>query len=147
MLIAMVAIGSLIAISTAGTDTLADLQDEGHHRAQDGMAAIDAAYTGASLYQVVADSIINRDLAASREDWAGIKKVSLDKLAKVAEIVDTDAERQWAANAQRALDRFIELYERQTLPLLAADDAGSMARIREVDGQLDEQARPPCATA
>jgi len=140
MLIATVAIGALIGIAILGMRALADLQDEGNHRAEDGMAAIDAAYVGASLYQVVADAIINRDLEASRKDWAAIKQDSQAKMAKVMAIVDTGEEKQWAESAQRAMRDFIDVYEQQTLPLLANDDAETMARIREVDDKLDQLA-------
>ena len=138
MLIALLAIGALIGISAFGVNALATLQDTGYQRAEDSMAAIDASYIGPSLYQVVADSIINRDLAASREDWAATKKASLDKMSKVAGTADTDEEKMWAATAEGDLRSFIDIYEQQMLPLLTANDPDTQTRIREVDGRLDE---------
>ncbi len=139
MMVAFVTVVSLIAISSFGMGSLADMQDEGNGRAEDSIAATDGAYIGAALYQIVADSIINRDLAASQKDWAEAKKTALNKMQHLTEIVDTDEERVWVNDASKALNSFIDIYEKKTVPLLTSNDERSMAMIREADGEIDDQ--------
>ncbi|MDH4275252.1 MAG: methyl-accepting chemotaxis protein, partial [Gammaproteobacteria bacterium] len=130
----------LIAIAAFSLMRLTALQDTGAQRAADSMAGFDAAYIGATMYQVIADSVINRDLAASQKDWAEIKHQSLEKLQKIAQLADTEDEKRWARNGQQALDSLIKLYEQKMWPLLQAGTDLSAKSVRQVDGELDAQA-------
>jgi methyl-accepting chemotaxis protein len=138
MLAALVGVGLLVTVSTLGMGKLADLQDEGNQRVVDAMLAKDGAAIGATLYQIVADGVINRNLEETQKDWDAEKQASLAISKQLLEKADTDAEKQWAAGANEALLKFIGLFEHQMLPLLKSD--GGQDQIRALDGQLDEQA-------
>jgi methyl-accepting chemotaxis protein len=138
---ALIAVGSLIGISVTGLSHLAALQDTGAQRASDSIVGFDAAYIGPAMYQVIADSIINRDLAESQKDWAEIRQNSLELMNKVGELADTPEEKRWGEDGKQALVAMIDLYEKKMLPLLGTDDDSNRLQIRQIDGEIDEQSQ------
>jgi methyl-accepting chemotaxis protein len=129
-------IGALIGIAMQGIYTLREMQDEGAKRAADAVYMEDAANVGPRMYQVVADTVINRNLDESRKDWAEVKQAGLERIAHVAEIVDTPEEEKLATEAKTHLNVFIDLYESQLLPVLQSKHPDDR-RIRDIDGQMD----------
>jgi methyl-accepting chemotaxis protein len=134
----VVATVALVGVSMQGLSALRDLQDEGAKRAADAVYMEDAANVGARMYQVVADTVINRNLEESRKDWAEAKKEGLEKIAHVKEIVDTPEEQKLADEAAANLNKFIDLYEKEQLPVLESAEP-DMAKIRDIDGQMDTE--------
>ena len=67
----------IIVIMVAGSwhsiDTLGAIQDDGAQRYNDALVAESAASIAPRLYQVIADSEINRELQASEAEWARAK--------------------------------------------------------------------------
>ena len=141
VLIALFAISmlGLVALSWYGQGKLAELQAEAHGRAEDGMKITAASFIGAEMYQIVADTVINRNLDESARDWAEEKVKVGAEMAEVERLADTDEERALAKVAHQAYDELVNIYEKEMLPLLRAgqDDA---AAISAVDGRLDVEA-------
>jgi methyl-accepting chemotaxis protein len=139
ILAAIFAVGSLIAITEIGLTDLAELQDMGAQRATDSSDGYEAAAIGAEMYQVIADTIINRNLAESAKDWAEIKQESLKDMDHMAEMADTAEEERWAEEARQAINGMIGLYENKLLPMLKSDGE-NWAQIRQLDGEIDDEA-------
>lgn len=139
---AMLAIGSLIAISSFGLSKLAALQDAGVVRADGSVTAHESANIDANLYQVIADAVINRELSDSEKAWAKVKQSSLQLMDKVQKIGDTPDEKRWASEANEGVKEIIRLYEVKMLPLLKTDVNNSkIESIRQIDGEIDAQSR------
>ena len=96
------------------------------------------------VYTVMADGVINRDLATTRRDFAAQKGQAEADMARVIELVDTDAERRDAAQFGTAYRAYLALYEQRMLPLLEQLNGmaglggdGGWEEIRALDGELD----------
>jgi methyl-accepting chemotaxis protein len=126
---------ALVSTNYTQLRSLSAAQDEGATRAQDAIRAAMAGNIGISMYRVVADSIINRDLDKSAVVWDETKRASEDLLKSVN--ADTEEEKEAAKKASRALDQLVYVYESQMLPLLRAgvSDPGSVAAL---DALIDD---------
>ncbi len=139
-MIAAIAFAGLAWLASSGMGRMGELQDSGYHTTLDSGSARDDANMGARIYQVIADSVINRNLAASSKDWAEVKAASLEQIAEVEAFADTDEEKQLAKEAKVALLTYLDLYEKQMLPLLETTPQNQITEaIRVIDGRLDEQ--------
>ena len=100
------------------------------------LAAI-AQHAGKDMHQIIADSVINRDLVNSNQKWVICKKESLEKLRDLAKVVTTPQEQTKVREAEEAINEIIRVYELEMLPLLYAGAAvpGTLAAI---DDQLDK---------
>ena len=134
---AILAVALLIAISASGLSRLAQLQDEGAQRAADSSHGFEAASLGAEMYQIVADTVINRNLEESAKLWTAKKSEALSDIDKIAAMADTAEEKRWAEEARQGINGVISLYESKMLPLLKSDKGQSWERIREIDGEID----------
>jgi methyl-accepting chemotaxis protein len=140
VLIVAVAASALIAInSTIGMANMGALQDEGARVSEDAADAREAANIGARLYQIIADTVINRNFAESEKDWAKDKANELALLAKVAKSTDTSEESAATATAQQAVGELVRLYETEMLPLAKVEPPDWLA-IRATDDKIDKQA-------
>jgi methyl-accepting chemotaxis protein len=140
VLIIAVAASALIAInSTIGMANMGALQDEGARVSEDAADAREAANIGARLYQIIADTVINRNFAESEKDWAKDKANELALLAKVAKSTDTSEESAATATAQQAMGELVRLYETEMLPLAKVEPPDWLA-IRATDDKIDKQA-------
>ena len=138
--IAAVALTLLTWLASSGMGRMGELQDTGYHTTLDGGTANGHSNMGARLYQVIADSVINRDLAESKKDWAEVKAMSLKQIAEVEKFADTAEEKQLAEKAKVALLVYVDLYEKQMLPLLETTPKNQLTEaIREIDGKIDVQ--------
>ena len=115
---------------------LSKLQDEGAMRANGLVIAKEVESMGTKLYQVVADAIINRDLANSQRAWDDTKADFNQDIIDLEKIVDTDAEKDLLKEAKGHVDKLITLYENEMLPLLKSN--GSMDEIQKIDAKFDE---------
>jgi len=68
--------------------------------------AADAQHIGVDLYQIIADSIINRDVSKSMQLWVDGKQEAKEKLRKMTALADTPMEHAAVADAKQALDCF-----------------------------------------
>ena len=113
------------------------MQDEGAGRALDAQFLTEVSGTGAEMYRIIADAVINRDLEVTKTDWSKSKDESLADLSKLDSIVDTDQEKQWLEQAKKAHADFIAAFEESVLPALEGHDTIS-AEIRTADATIDD---------
>ncbi|GGP27141.1 methyl-accepting chemotaxis protein [Silvimonas amylolytica] len=125
-----------IANNLYGLHRMARLQDAGVQSFQEAAQVQRAVGMSAALYQVIADAVINHDLAASDKEWADTRAEAQKQLADVQNLAQSPQARQSAQAAQAALNQYLDLYEKQYRPLLAAQPMDFEA-IRKVDGQID----------
>jgi methyl-accepting chemotaxis protein len=137
--IAAAAFSILLLIAELGMGYLGDLQDAGHKRSSESAEMEISAKIGPVMYQVIADSIINRNLAESAKDWSEIKAISEKLLARAGEVADTTDEKKWTEQAKAAHRELITLYESKVLPLLKAD--ADLKEIRPLDDEMDKQVK------
>ena len=90
------------------------------------------------MYGTIANAIINKDLRASEEGWASLKKESQEEMAYIGGIVDTDREKGWYRDAQAAYESIVTQFETVTLPLLKAKNVDEAALLRS-DVVFDQQ--------
>ncbi len=114
------------------------LQDNGAQRGQDAILASNGARVGLSLYAVIADTIINRNLEESGKKWAETKERNLKRLDEVEKVVDTKEEKEWAGDAKKSAQEIVTLYETKMLPLLKTT-SGITKEILEVENAIDKQ--------
>lgn len=140
-LIAAAALVGLTWLTMDGISKLGALQDSGYRTTLNSGTANAHASIGTQLYQVIADSVINRNLLESSATWAETKAKSLEGAAEIAEFADTDEERRLAASASASISALIALYESQMLPLLEMAPKDQITdAMREIDGKLDHHA-------
>jgi methyl-accepting chemotaxis protein len=137
--IAAAAFAILLLIAELGMGYLGDLQDAGYKRSSESTEMQISAKIGPVMYRVIADSIINRNLAESAKDWSAIKGNSERMLARAGEVADTPDEKKWAEQAKTAHRKLITLYETKVLPLLKAD--ADLKEIRPLDDEMDRQVK------
>ncbi len=141
------AVSVVIAInSSIGMARMSALQHEGHQRTEDAILAQKGAGMATKLYQIVADTVINRNMDDAAAEWDDAKRALAEVLHGLDAVADTDDERRWLAQARGDSRELIELYEQQVVPavrqmLRVGDDEGAeargMARIRGLDGEID----------
>jgi hypothetical protein len=90
------------------------------------------------VYAVMADAVINRDLAATEKNWLEIKQAAFEDLSKVDQLVDTDAERKLAGDFAESYQEYLNIFENQLLPFLKGDEADNWAAIRDYDEKIDQ---------
>jgi methyl-accepting chemotaxis protein len=112
------------------------MQDNGAQRSADALVASGGARVGLSLYQVMADAIINRNLDETAKVWAETKERNLKRLDDVAKAADTPEEKEWAEGARKAAQELVTLYENKMLPVLKATP-GITKEIQDLDEKAD----------
>jgi len=106
-------------------------------RMRDALLIKDVAGRVDSLYAIVADAVINRDLAASAREVEKAKAEADKDLEAVRKLADTDQERQLADTFSAAYAKYFDLIETRLMPALRMLAEGDMAGIRDVDAQID----------
>ena len=134
---ALGALAILITVTLLAIGSLGDLQDHGYTKSKDQRHAGEAASLGIQFYQVIADTIINRNMDASRKDMQALAEEARSDIKLLATQVDTDAEKQAVAEAGKDIEALITLYEKRLLPIL--NDQNHVAdEIRALDGDIDK---------
>lgn len=141
----ILAIGILLAglvISTALSlvflSKLADLQDTGTARGIEAQWAIEASGSGPRLYQVLADAIINRDLAKTDKEWVeGLKEAEAD-LQRLQKVCLTTEEQTLCKEAAAALVSLKTHAQEKLFPTLKTRRADELsADVRAMDETSD----------
>jgi methyl-accepting chemotaxis protein len=130
----------LIVVVLLAMTRLGDMQDAGFARSQTEARANDASWLGAQFYQLFADAIINRHLDESRKEFAELRATANTNLERLAREADTPDEKQSVANAQKAVDRVAEIFEKSLLPALNDQNRVS-AQIASIDEEIDRDVR------
>jgi methyl-accepting chemotaxis protein len=118
-------------------ERLRGLQDSGAIAALQAVETAEAAGLGAELYQIVADGVINRDLAATRQDWAAKVEETDAALAKLATSAHNDEQRDDVAQARAQFEILTQAFEGEMLPLL---ESGTPVgpEIQALDDKIDQ---------
>ncbi len=124
--------------------TLGELQDAGAKRTEDVLEIKDITNRVGEVYPVMADAVINRDLNATRKDFAELKANADRDIQRVLKLVDTTEERALAGIFSTQYHSYLDLFEKQMLPILekSPDRKIAMAsddeqKIRELDDAVD----------
>lgn len=140
VVILLLTIAGIVGMEYSDFSHLGKMQDEGAKRAADALLASGGSRVGLSLYSVIADAVINRDLETSAKVWADTKERNLKRLDEVAKVVDTKEEKEWAEAAKKAANEIVVIFETKTLPLLKTTD-GITQEIKDLDEQTDKQVK------
>ena len=126
----------LVGYNQVKLRALRELQDQGAERAKSAMTAQEGVGSATRLYQVVADAIINRQLAESKRDWDEITREMTGDLTVLKEEADTSEEKAWVDQAAGAFAEMTRLFDKEMLPLL---ESGNVAeeKVRAIDAQID----------
>ncbi|WP_051283713.1 HAMP domain-containing methyl-accepting chemotaxis protein [Desulforegula conservatrix] len=125
----------LSGITITQLNKLARLQDEGAKLAKDAVITMGAAGIGEETYSVVADAIINRNIAETEKNWAAIKEKNDKEFKDVEAIVDTPEERALLKKAEGDYAEMVKHFENDLMPLLKSN--GDAKKISDVDGEID----------
>jgi methyl-accepting chemotaxis protein len=139
VVILLLTIIGIVGLNYSDLRKLRNMQDEGAKRAHDAVVAKEASMGGVLLYQIIADAIINRDLAETDKDWSAKKVVILKEIEAVIKASDTPEEKKLGEEVKASANELIQLFETKMLPLLKTSE-GISADIKELDGKIDEQA-------
>lgn len=129
---------SVVGFNYSALRKLDNLYQETLRRSVNMELATDAQHIGDEMYVVIANAVINHDLARSEKEWAACKKEGLEKLLKVAEVCETPEEKANVREAEQAINDIIRIYEQEMLPLIRAV-ATVPGPISSVDAQLDKR--------
>lgn len=140
VIVIMLVIATFNNISIAG---LRKLQSEGAKRADAAMAAEEMAGMGSKLYRIIADAVINRDIAVSKQEWLDGKSEMADDLAVMKKNAHTEDEYEWVRQTETHYQEIVTIFEGQMLPLLAGhenfSDNDFWQQIRLIDEKIDEK--------
>jgi methyl-accepting chemotaxis protein len=128
----------IVAMNYADLRHLTKMQDDGAKRSADAILTANASRCGLAMYAIIADAVINHDLAQTDKEWPESKERNLKRLDDVIKIADSKEEKELAEAARKAGTELVTIFETKTLPLLRASDSIS-PEIRELDGQIDKQ--------
>jgi len=115
---------------------LSKLQDEGAKRGADSIAVFGVMNQFSEVYTIIADAIINRNMEKSQKDLDQIKKSAQRDITMLQGLMDTAEEKGWGSDFETAYLSYIDLFEKQLLPVLLKGD--DEAQVRELDGQIDQ---------
>jgi methyl-accepting chemotaxis protein len=124
---------------------LSDLQDRGAELSQEALEIEAISERATAVYSEIADTIINRDLAAAGRSLEESKAQMKRDLERISAIVDTDAERRLADDVSKAYARYIDAWEKNVIPLLKADkvDEGALKKADDVIDDLRTAVHEP----
>jgi methyl-accepting chemotaxis protein len=129
---------SLSAYQIYELTRLGDLQDAGAKRSEHASRIAVAVYHASSIYPIVADAIINRDLPATRQDLTRLEADIEKDRAAIHAAADTADEKRWAGDYDRQVTEYLSLIETQMLPLLRQSKVEDSEAISRLDGQIDK---------
>jgi len=126
----------LFSMNSIFLQQLRSLQDAGTVRSDNAVTITESRFIPASMYQVIADAVINRNFVATEEGWNVKKALAAKELEKIKLMVDTEDEKIWLSQADKAYTTLVDLFETKLLPMIKStatiDDS-----IRNIDGQID----------
>jgi methyl-accepting chemotaxis protein len=115
------------------------LQDAGARAALESAQATEVSGMGAKLYQVIADTVINRDFAEVAKRWTEVKKETDKDLQDLSKAAERPEERALSEAATTAFKGLVAHYEGKVLPNVRSkkiDDLG--ADVRALDDETDK---------
>ncbi len=128
----------LVGSNYLGLLGLQQEQDHGATAMKNAELSMAATRVGYGLYARIADSVINRDMEKSAKEWSEAKTSNLERLEKVAKIVNTPEQKALVGEAQQAASELVTLYEQKLQPLLKAT-SDMTPEIKALDHELDKR--------
>jgi methyl-accepting chemotaxis protein len=116
--------------------SLGQIQDEGAKRAQDEVHVAQAQNRLTEVYAVIADAIINGDLAKTKKDFAEARTQAAKDITLVSALVDTPQEKALAAEFASSYNEYLDTFDKKLLPLL--EQKADMETVRQYDDMLDK---------
>jgi len=126
----------LAGINFAALRKLESLNHETLKRSLDMELAVDAQHIGEDLYLIIANAVINRQMAKTEKDWAAAKVNNRDKLRRVALAADSEVEHADVKAAEQAFEKIILIFEREMLPLIRGG-AKVPGHLADIDANID----------
>ena len=102
-------------------------------RLKDALEIKDIALRVNEVYTVIADAIVNRNLAMSKKVFDGIKVEAQDDIKRVYELAGTDTEKAAAERFASSYKEYLDQFDNKLLPVLSKGESASWSKIREVD--------------
>ncbi len=133
---AVLAMAAVIGMNWYQASVTRALELETQKRIADAGELKDGANLGAQLYRVVADTYINAHFEEAAASWAQESKTANQFMGRMSQLADTGQEREWAQNAQQAMQQIQRLYEQKFLPMVK--NGAALEDVREVDEQMDQ---------
>ena len=131
---------TMVGFNHSALQKLDKLYQETFKLSLDMELATDAAHIGENLYLVIANAVINRDMATTERLWAAAKIENLEKLQKVALAAGALAagteEESKVREAREAFEDIIRIFEQEMLPLLRSG-AVVPGPLADVDARID----------
>gem|GEM_PF-2721797 len=127
----------IVVWNLVNLQSLSRSQDKGAVRADEAILVVELQGEPAKLYRIIADAVINRNLAASKKDWdAGFAEVT-EEIVKLKAAMDTDEERALQLQLEKIAGEFESKVKEELFPLLEGS-AGITEEIKRLDGEIDE---------
>jgi methyl-accepting chemotaxis protein len=126
----------VVGFNFSALQRLDKLYQETLKRSVDMELATDARHIGEDLYPIIANAVINRDMAKSERDWSTAKTENLAKLQKVALAADTPEEHAKVKETREAFEDIIRIYEQEMLPLILKG-AVVPGPLADIDARID----------
>jgi len=137
VIIVLMIVASIVGMNYYNLHTLRKLQDEAVTKYQGAELAINASNIGSRISSIIASAEINRDLDQSAKEWANAKEKESKLLDELGKKLDIKEEKEWYAEARKAFDGEIALYEVKMLPLLK-NTQEMTGEIIKLDGECDK---------
>jgi len=126
----------LVVMNYFNLTNLMNLQNQGATRSADALSVLNTKYAPIRAYRIVADAIINRNLADTAKSWTEEKAAIQAELTALDSFVDTDQEKGWMKDVDEAFAAFTDLFEIQLIPVLTSTKGVSQG-IMDIDAQFD----------
>jgi methyl-accepting chemotaxis protein len=135
----------LFLVGTAGKQylvlgDLAALQDAGAEASSQAISYTKASSVGSELYQVIADGVINRNLAETAKEWTEVKAAAAASINDIASQVKDPKETGLVKEAAESFSRIVDIFEKEMMPELKKS-AELTPAIQAIDGRLDDHLR------
>ncbi len=135
-LVFVIAMAAFIAGSWASLSHLRKLQDQGMTLVHSAAQAQELAGQGASLYQIIADAEINRQLDQTATDWSAAKAHTDGLFQQLRGQLKDPQQLGLLDQAQSAYQAYTDAFDSQMLPALKAT-TDLTPDIRKLDDGLD----------
>ncbi len=134
--ISMLLMVTIIGVNYSNLLTLEKLYQETLKRSLDMESTLEAQDIGQDLHMIVADAVINRDLAKSARQWAAAKMETREKFRKMAPIATGAQQKRKLELAEKAYENIILIYENEMLPQLGKG-AVVPGPLSAIDAEID----------
>lgn len=102
---------------------LGSLQDEGAMRAKDALIVSEIAMHLDESYGVIADGVINRNVAETKKQWLEVKTIAQQDIETVRKLSDNTEEKALAEEFAKYYNEYLNHFEVETLPILEKADS------------------------